>query len=229
MQQIHHTHSRVFQNSNQSAMRFVPIVNLISGEIVSFSAETQSQFEDRPRFGPRSQLRLSTVAPNTPADWLCQHLVALAGTGVALNTKLPVTLKMPRASLFHNGMGTRCAASLDHTPASAGEFSLEVTLAALASAQSTPSQLLKPFADAGFHITLDATRFDGGQTLDIASDLIGAIKIDARLIDNDTSSCLLDQARQNNWAVIVEHAAWRDGEYLAGLGAHYAIRPRADA
>lgn len=210
-------------------MRFVPIVNLVSGEIISFAAETQSEFDDRPRFGPRSQLRLSAVAPNTPADWLCQHLIALADTGVSLNTKLPVSLKMPRASLFHNGMGSRCAASLDHTTASAGEFSFEVSLGALASTRSTPSQLLKPFADAGFHITLDATQFDGGSALDITPGLIGAIKIDAGWVDTEENTHLLEQARRENWAVIAENAAWRDGEYLASLGVRYAIQPRTDA
>ncbi|MGB2074615.1 MAG: hypothetical protein ACPHYE_05265, partial [Henriciella sp.] len=115
------------------------------------------------------------------------------------------------------------------TTASAGEFSFEVSLGALASTRSTPSQLLKPFADAGFHITLDATQFDGGSALDITPELIGAIKIDAGWVDTEENTHLLEQARRENWAVIAENAAWRDGEYLASLGVHYAIQPRTDA
>ncbi|MHA7901312.1 MAG: hypothetical protein ACX94B_15730 [Henriciella sp.] len=210
--------------------RLLPVMHLETGDAVLLFAETEKRFEERAVFGPAALAAEGSEAA-TPAQWMAEHLEAVAHDAHNRTVERPVIVELPLVALIHPDTALSCDAAIARTKLCPQEICLEVQDAALAlpaarSAQSGIEALRK----CGFRVSLNSTRSWQAPLDHNLRILLDSLRVDARKIEGDEAlQDRIDAAACAGMLVIAENANWRDTYYLNELGVEYGFRMRADA
>lgn len=211
-----------------AAVRFAPVVNLMTGETVTLIAETEKRFEERAVFG-RAALAAERSQPASPAAWLAAHVELVANEAHESETHRPVIVPAPLAALIDPNTAMACDAAIRRTQLCAQEICIEVADAALALPTREAQTAVESLRRCGFRVSLNATRSWEASLSTAMRLLLDSIRIDARHIDMEAGvDARIEAATSCGMAVIAENANWRDGDYLASLGVELGLRPRLD-
>lgn len=209
--------------------RLLPIMHLETGEAVLLFAETEKRFEERAVFGPAA-LAAEGSEVASPAQWMADHLEAVAHDAHNRTTERPVIVEMPLVALIHPDTAMACDAAIARTRLCPQEICLELQDAALALPAARSAQgRIEALRRCGFRVSLNSTR-----SWQCALDhnlriLLDSIRVDARKIESeDALQDRIEAASCAGMLVIAENAHWRDSYYLNELGVEYGFRMRAD-
>lgn len=211
-----------------AAVRFAPVVNLMTGETVTLIAETEKRFEERAVFG-RAALAAERSQPASPAAWLAAHVELVANEAHESETHRPVIVPAPLAALMDPNTAMACDAAIRRTQLCAQEICIEIADAALALPTREAQTAVESLRRCGFRVSLNATRSWEASLSTAMRLLLDSIRIDARHIDMEAGvDARIEAATSCGMSVIAENANWRDGDYLASLGVELGLRPRLD-
>lgn len=211
-----------------AAVRFAPVVNLMTGETVTLIAETEKRFEERAVFG-RAALSAERSQPASPAAWLAAHIELVANEAHESETHRPVIVPAPLSALMDPNTSIACDAAIRRTQLCAQEICIEIADAALALPTREAQTAVESLRRCGFRVSLNATRSWEASLSTAMRLLLDSIRIDARHIDMEAGvDARIDTATSCGMVVIAENANWRDGDYLASLGVELGLRPRLD-
>ena len=211
-----------------AAVRFAPVVNLMTGETVTLIAETEKRFEERAVFG-RAALAAERSQPASPAAWLAAHVELVANQAHDSETHRPIIVPAPLAALMDPNTAVACDAAIRRTQLCAQEICIEIADAALALPTRETQTAIETLRRCGFRVSLNATRSWEASLSTAMRLLLDNIRIDARHIDMEAGvDTRIEAATSCGMAVIAENANWRDGDYLASLGVELGLRPRLD-
>lgn len=213
--------------ARESAIRFQPVVHLLSGDQMGQVCEIAKPMRDTVRFGPVT----GNLDKIVPADQFCAHLktVAKATHGQTADQR-PILLPAPAVALKCSKMRQTCHDTIHATSLNSHEVCLEFSDHAFMEDVSTLTSKVQAYRKDGFRIAIDMTSSWQAVLDDALRLLIDTIRIDVdELYASPTLAYVVDAAANAGIFVIAENAKWRDGEYLAGLGVGGAICPQADA
>ena len=217
------------KSPTQQRNRLLPIMHLETGEAVLLFAETEKRFEERAVFGPAA-LAAEGSEVASPAQWMAEHLEAVAHDAHNRATERPVIVEMPLVALVHPDTAMACDAAIARTRLCPQEICLELQDAALALPAARSAQdRIEALRRCGFRVSLNSTR-----SWQCALDhklriLLDSIRVDARKIESeDALQDRIEAAACAGMLVIAENAHWRDSYYLNELGVEYEFRMRAD-
>ena len=223
-------HSFDAQTASHARNRLLPVMHLETGDAVLLFAETEKRFEERAVFG-RTALAAECSEAVSPAQWMAEHVEAVAHDAHNRTTERPVIVELPLVALVHPDTAMACDAAIARTRLCPQEICLEIQDAALSlpAARSAQSHI-EALRKCGFRVSLNATRswqcpLDHQMRL-----LLDSIRVDARKIDaNQDLQDRIEAAADAGMLVIAENANWRDTYYLNELGVEYGFRMKADA
>ena len=211
--------------------RLLPIMHLETGDAVLLFAETEKRFEERAVFGPTALAAESSEAVS-PAQWMADHIEAVAHDAHNRTTERPVIVELPLVALIHPDTAMACDAAIARTRLCPQEICLEIQDAALSLPAATRSAQthIESLRKCGFRVSLNATRswqcpLDHQLRL-----LLDSIRVDARKIEEHQDlQDRIETAAYAGMLVIAENANWRDTYFLNELGVEYGFRMKADA
>ena len=210
--------------------RLLPVMHLETGDAVLLFAETEKRFEERAVFGPATRAAEgSRVA--TPAQWMAEHVEAVALDAHNRTTERPVIVELPLVALLHPDTALACDAAIARTKLCPQEICLEVQDAALALPAARGAQAgIEALRKCGFRVSLNSTRSWQCPLDHNLRILLDSLRVDARKIEDDEAlQDRIDMAACAGMLVIAENANWRDTYFLNELGVEYGFRMRADA
>ncbi|MEL7111937.1 MAG: EAL domain-containing protein [Pseudomonadota bacterium] len=205
-------------------------MHLETGDAVLLFAETEKRFEERAVFGPATRAAEgSRVA--TPAQWMAEHVEAVAHDAHNRTTERPVIVELPLVALIHPDTAIACDAAIARTKLCPQEICLEVQDAALALPAARGAQAgIEALRKCGFRVSLNSTRSWQCPLDHNLRILLDSLRVDARKIEDDEAlQDRIDMAACAGMLVIAENANWRDTYFLNELGVEYGFRMRADA
>ena len=206
--------------------RLLDVHNLDTGAAVFLMAQYQNEFEERVRFGPRTQ----ALPPQSPAAWVANMLNEVAEQAHAESPVRPILVPLPVAALMDENLCTVCHAVIENTPLCAQEISLEIDDASVTLLGSTLYPTLEQLKRIGFRLSLNASRSWSAPLNDTLRILLDTLRMDARFLEPDEElQKRVETAHAAGLTIIADRAFWRDGPYLSRHGIDYAVQPRCDS
>jgi hypothetical protein len=211
------------------AARLLPVQHLVSGATCMLLSETSRDFEDRPRFGPAFQPTLADSGSQaSAAEWMAHSIARFAGLAEAEGLACPLLVPAPLAALLHDDTAMVCHAVVERMQWTPQDLFLDVSASSLLVEDVLPR--LAALRRLGFRLSISTRPAGPVRLASDRLDLIDSLRFDVRQLDSCPELIhLVEAARAGGTRLIAEHSAWRDGDWLARLGVHHAIRPRADA
>ena len=226
------THYRPYDAASVANVRnrLLPVMHLETGEAVLLYAETEKRFEERAVFG-RTAPAAERSGDVSPAQWMAEHVEAIAHDAHNRTTERPVIVDLPLVALLHPDTPVACDAAIARTRLCPQEICFDVQDAALALPAGRAAQTaIEALRRCGFRVSLNATRSwqcPLGHNLRL---LLDSLRVDARKIEGEEAlQGRIEAAAASGMLVIAENANWRDTYYLNELGIEYGVRMRADA
>ena len=209
-------------------LRLSPVIHLTTGDIVNLVAETQFAFDDRVSFGAGGQL----VSRISPALWLAHQVEAVARLAYdqPCSTARPIIIEAPIVALMHPDTPIACEAAAARSRICPQEICIEVDDASLAQSKADVLKSIESLRRRGFRVGVNATR-SWCTPLDTRLRLLlDSVRVDARKVWVEADLLnRIEAASACGMAVIAEHARYRDGEKLAGVGIELGRAPKVDA
>ncbi len=217
-------------NAAADRNRLLPVMHLETGDAVLLFAETEKRFEERAVFGRAARAAECSDAVS-PAEWMADHIEAVAHDAHNRTTERPVIVELPLVALIHPDTATACDAAIARTRLCPQEICLEVQDAALALPAARNAQdHIEALRRCGFRVSLNATRSWQCPLSHSMRMLLDSLHVDARKIESEPElQDRIETAASAGMLVIAENANWRDSYFLSELGVEYGFRMRADA
>lgn len=215
------------RNALAPAVRFKPVMHLISGDSLGLVADEPVEFEERAAFGPAS----TEAASASPAKWLAGRLERIASAAYAHgHIHRPILVAAPMAGLADPDSALACDAAVRRTVLCQQEFCLMFSDAAFAGDPADGTARIARFRRAGFRVGIDM-RYSWQTSLSESFRiLIDTIRVDADAMEASNDLCdTVFVAKSSGVLVVADHANWRDGDYLESLGIDGGVAPQADA
>ena len=224
-----HYHQFDAQTTRPARNRLLPVMHLETGDAVMLFAETEKRFEERAVFGPATGAAEGS-AVSSPAQWMAEHVEAVAHDAHNRTTERPVIVELPLVALIDPNTPMACDAAIARTRLCPQEICLEVQDAALALPAAQNAQTcIEALRKCGFRVSLNATRSWHSPLNHNLRILLDSLRVDARKIDgNEDLQDRIEAAACAGMLVVAENAYWRDSYALNMLGVEYGFRMRAD-
>ncbi len=215
------------RNAQSPAVRFKPVLHLLSGDSLGVVADEPIEFEERVAFGPAS----AEAASASPAKWLAGRLERVASAACAQDyTHRPILVAAPMAGLADPDSALACDAAVRRTVLCQQEFCLMFSDAAFAGDPADSTARIARFRRAGFRVGIDMRYSWQTPLSESFRILIDTIRVDADALEASHELCdTVIAAKSSGVLVVADHASWRDGDYLESIGVDGAVAPQADA
>jgi hypothetical protein len=209
------------------AVRFRPVMHLMSGDSLGLVADEPVEFEERAAFGPAAAERPDT----SPAKWLASRLERVASAACAEEQiHRPILVAAPMAGLADRDTALACDAAVGRTVLCQQEFCLMFSDAAFAGDPADAVTRIARLRRAGFRVGIDMRSSWQTPLSESFRILIDTLRVDADALETSDELCeTVFAARASGILVVADHASWRDGAYLESLGIDAGVAPRADA
>ncbi|MEO0466363.1 MAG: EAL domain-containing protein [Pseudomonadota bacterium] len=207
--------------------RFLPVMDLLSCDLVGQVYENDQPFDASVSFGPVT----SAFNSPCPAEWLGLHvedaLVLASGSG---RKDGPIHIAAPVPALSHPDSADACEAAVRRARACPQEICLDFDDTAFVDSGADATTHVSALRRRGFRVGIDARRSWQSATTPTLRMLIDTVRITARQLDTeqDLVERVLSVAEEGV-AIMADGARWRDSHDLCELGVSFATAPRADA
>ncbi|MFN7054684.1 EAL domain-containing protein [Hyphomonas sp.] len=208
-------------------VRFHPVMDLDSGDILGMATEEMAEFEERARFGPASK----RLEPADPATWLADRLTRTACAAYDQDaTGRPILVNAPIPALAHPNTALACDAAIRRTTMCQQEFCLMFPDAAFAADPADATSRIARLRRCGFRVGIDMRRSWQTGLSESLRIMIDTLRVDASAVhvSDDLHEAAI-AAAASGILVVADGASWRDGPVLAESGISAAINPRGDA
>ncbi len=219
--------TNLLRQARTPAVRFRPVMHLMSGDSLGLVADEPVEFEERAAFGPAAQ----GAAGASPARWLAGRLERVASAACAQEQiHRPILVAAPMAGLADPDTAPVCDAAVGRTVLCQQEFCLMFSDAALAGDPADSTARIARLRRVGFRVGIDMRSSWQTPLSESLRILIDTVRVDADALETSDALCeTVSAARCSGILVVADHASWRDGAYLEALGVDAGAAPRADA